>query len=193
MSRVGSSGAAVRVPSRILETMMLKRLSALLFACLVASPSYARCHGRPFFRHRVRVARVVAPKPAPQVMGAGLATPQATPQVVYESRTVAADPGDPSGFVAWLNATRASYGLPAIGYDANLAGWASMNNSHQASRGVGHYVMGPARRQNSAMGSYSTIGGMWMSSPGHRSALLDPTIRFVGIAGSGSYWTFNAY
>jgi uncharacterized protein YkwD len=34
---------------------------------------------------------------------------------------------------------------------------------------------------------------MWMASPAHRAALLDPTIRFVGIAGAGAYWTYNAY
>ena len=101
--------------------------------------------------------------------------------------------GDPYGFVAWLNSTRAQYGLGAVGYDPNLTNWAAMNNNHQVSRGIGHYVMGPARRQNSAMGNYASIGAMWMASPGHRAALLDPTISFVGIAGAGAYWTFNAY
>lgn len=101
--------------------------------------------------------------------------------------------GDPYGFVNWLNTTRAQYGLSAVGYDPNLTNWAAMNNNHQSSRGMGHYVMGPARRQNSAMGAYANIGAMWMASPAHRAALLDPTIRFVGIAGAGAYWTYNAY
>lgn len=57
---------------------------------------------------------------------------------------------------------------------------------------MGHYVMGPARRQNSATGSYASIGSMWMASPAHRAALLDPSIRWIGIAGLGAYWTFNA-
>ena len=100
--------------------------------------------------------------------------------------------GDPYGFTSWLNATRAGYGLAPVGYDPNLAGWAAQNNSHQQSRGMGHYVMGPARRQNSAMGNYASIGSMWMNSPAHRAALLDPSIRWVGIAGLGAYWTFNA-
>ena len=26
-----------------------------------------------------------------------------------------------------------------------------------------------------------------------RAALLDPTIRWIGLAGYGAYWTFNAY
>ncbi len=68
-----------------------------------------------------------------------------------------------------------------------------MNNDQQAARGMGHHVMGPARRQNAAMGHYASIGAMWMNSPGHRAALLDPTIRWIGIAGLGAYWTFNAY
>jgi uncharacterized protein YkwD len=101
--------------------------------------------------------------------------------------------GDPYGFVGWLNATRAAYGLAAVGYDANLSGWAAMNNDQQAARGMGHFVMGPARRQNSAMGAFANVGAMWMNSPAHRAALLDPTISAIGIAGLGAYWTFNAY
>ena len=101
--------------------------------------------------------------------------------------------GDAYGFTGWLNATRAAYGLPPVGYDANLSAWANANNGQQQARGMGHHVMGPARRQNAAMGSYATVPGMWMASPAHRAALLDPTIRFIGIAGAGAYWTFNAY
>jgi hypothetical protein len=100
--------------------------------------------------------------------------------------------GDSYGFVSWLNGVRAQHGLPAVGYDPNLSAWAQSNNAQQNSRGMGHYVMGPARRQNSAMGSYSSVPGMWMASGAHRAALLDPSIRNVGIAGSGAYWTFNA-
>ena len=105
----------------------------------------------------------------------------------------AAPAGDPYGFTAWLNATRASYGLPPVGFDPNLANWAAANNAQQQSHGMGHFVMGPARRQNAAMGHYASIGGMWMASPAHRSALLDPTIRWIGIAGLGAYWTLTAY
>jgi hypothetical protein len=101
-------------------------------------------------------------------------------------------PEDPYGFTTWLNSTRASYGLSAVSHDPNLTNWASMNNSHQASRGMGHYTLGPARRQNSAMGNYASIGAMWMASPPHRAALLDPSIRWIGIAGLGAYWTYNA-
>jgi uncharacterized protein YkwD len=93
----------------------------------------------------------------------------------------------------YLNSTRAAYGLPTVGYDPDLASWAAMNNNHQASYGIGHFVMGPARRQNSAMGGFPGIESMWMASPAHSAALLDPTIRWIGIAGLGAYWTFNAY
>jgi uncharacterized protein YkwD len=119
----------------------------------------------------------------PAVAQAAPTTPVAAP----------AEVGDPYGFVSWLNATRASYGLSAVGYDANLSNWAAMNNDQQAARGMGHFVMGPARRQNSAMGAFANIGSMWMNSPAHRAALLDPTITAIGIAGLGAYWTFNAY
>jgi uncharacterized protein YkwD len=147
--------------------------------------------------------------PQYQVAAAPIATQPAAPaqvtQVSYDSAamTTAAAPApaatapvensDPYGFLSWLNATRASYGLPAVGHDPNLSGWAAENNNHQAARGMGHFVMGPARRQNAAMGSYGNIGSMWMNSPAHRAALLDPTIRWMGIAGLGAYWTFNAY
>jgi uncharacterized protein YkwD len=92
-----------------------------------------------------------------------------------------------------LNGVRASYGLGAVGYDPNLESWAAMNNSQQSARGLGHHVMGPARRQNSAMGSFPGVEAMWMASPAHRAALLDPTITWIGIAGAGAWWTFNAY
>jgi hypothetical protein len=127
-------------------------------------------------------------------------------QVIQAAYTASAEPAaaqpaqaaqapassDPYGFMAWLNATRASYGLGAVGYDENLASWAAMNNSQQQARGLGHFVMGPARRQNSAMGG-GFPGGMWMASGPHRAALLDPTITWFGIAAAGAYWTFNAY
>lgn len=136
--------------------------------------------------------------PAPASAPATAPRPAAVVRPVAATRTVqaaqpAAPAGDPYGFTAWLNATRASYGLPPVGYDPNLSSWANVNNSHQNASGIGHYVMGPARRQNSAMGHYAGIGAMWMNSPAHRAALLDPSIRWIGIAGMGAYWTFNAY
>jgi uncharacterized protein YkwD len=122
-----------------------------------------------------------------QYVQAPMASTAAATQPVYQQPA-----GDPYGFTAWLNSTRASYGLAPVGYDAGLASWAAMNNSQQAARGMGHYVMGSARRQNSAMGNYAQVGAMWLASPAHRAALLDPTIRRIGIAGAGMYWTFNA-
>lgn len=97
-----------------------------------------------------------------------------------------------AGFLSWLNGVRAQYGLPAVGYDPSLESWAASNNAQQMARGLGHYVMGPARRQNSAVGDAGMIGSMWMNSPAHRAALLDPTITRIGLAGNGQYWTFNA-
>lgn len=104
----------------------------------------------------------------------------------------AASSYDGSWFLSWLNATRARYGLPAVGYDPNLASWAAANSAAQTRLGLGHHVMGPARRQNSAMGGAGSLASMWMNSPAHRAALLDPSIRWIGLAGVGAYWTFNA-
>lgn len=94
-------------------------------------------------------------------------------------------------FVSWLNGVRARAGLRPVGWDQNLANWASRNSAACQGRGLGHFVMGPARRQNAAMGSPASIGGQWMNSPPHRAAMLDPSVTAIGLAGVGSYWTLN--
>ncbi len=101
--------------------------------------------------------------------------------------------GDPYGFTAWLNGVRAQNGRGPVGYDPGLSGQAEVNNGQQHARGMGHHYMGSARRQNSGMGAAQTVWSMWMASPAHQAALLDPSITMIGIAASGSYWTFNAY
>ncbi len=154
-----------------------------------AAPVY-QVVGQPVAAQPVAAQPVAAQPAAPEVTQASdssAATTAAAPA------TAAVEYGDPYGFLSWLNTTRAAYGLPAVGHDPNLSSWAAENNNHQAARGMGHFVMGPARRQNAAFGSYGNIGAMWMNSPAHRAALLDPTIRWMGIAGLGAYWTFNAY
>lgn len=120
---------------------------------------------------------------------------QYTYPVYYQTTTPAPQPlsGDVYGFTNWLNGVRAQYGLGAVGCDANLCAWAATNNNHQNAYGMGHHVMGPARRQNSGRGASTTVFQMWMESPAHRAALLDPSITWIGIAAGGAYWTFNAY
>ena len=146
-----------------------------------AQPTYTQPAARP--------VTYAQPAAQPATYTANYAQPAAQP-ATYAQPVQAA--GDPYGFTNWLNGVRAQYGLSAVGYDQNLTNWAAMNNAQQNARGIGHFVMGPARRQNSAMGGYGSIGSMWMNSPGHRAALLDPSIRWIGLAGSGMYWTFNA-
>ena len=127
--------------------------------------------------------------PAP----AAPAAPAAQAQAQAAAAPAPAPSGDPYGFVHWLNATRASFGLPAVGVDPGLSAEAQQNNAQQAARGMGHHYMGSARRQNAAMGASSgSVGPMWMGDGPHRAALLDPTIRWIGIAALGSYWTYNA-
>lgn len=97
-------------------------------------------------------------------------------------------------FMNWLNSTRAIHGLPAVGYDINLERDCHQNNLQQMSFGLGHFWMGQARRQNaSAIAEFGKVGPCWMDSPGHRAALLDPTIRFFAITQYGVYTTFSAY
>jgi hypothetical protein len=101
--------------------------------------------------------------------------------------------GDCMGFVGWLNGVRAQHGLGPVSHDPALDGWCHQNNLAQAARGMGHWIMGTARRQNAAMGlGFPGVESAWMNSPGHRAALLDPTLRFVGIAWLGAYCTYCA-
>jgi uncharacterized protein YkwD len=127
---------------------------------------------------RHAVARPVYNEPAPA------APQQPAVQYVY---------GDAYGFTAWLNGVRAQYGQRPVGYDANLEAWAQVNNGQQNARGMGHHVMGSARRQNAGVGSGPSVWSMWLADPPHAAALLDPTITMIGIAASGAYWTYNAY
>ena len=142
---------------------------------------------------------VDAPPPPPYPVTVYPEEDRPAAQPAAEVQRVAARPvyqqpaGDPYGFTAWLNGVRARSGLGAVGFDPSLSGWAAVNNGQQQARGMGHHVMGPARRQNSGMGDFSTVTQMWMASPAHQAALLDPSITWVGIAGLGAYWTFNAY
>ncbi len=129
----------------------------------------------------VHDALVTVPAPVVRQVAAAVAYAPAAPS------------GDPYGFTAWLNGVRGQYGLGAVGFDANLSYWASVNNGQQSAMGMGHHVMGPARRQNAGMGGAETVWSMWMASPAHQAALLDPSITWIGIAASGAYWTFNAY
>ncbi len=159
----------------------------------VAAPVY-QVAAQPVAAQPVAAQPTVAAQPAAPAQATQVSDSTTAPTATAE--TVSAEAvaySDPYGFLSWLNATRAAYGLPAVGHDPNLSSWAAENNNHQAARGMGHFVMGPARRQNAAFGSYSSIGAMWMNSPAHRAVLLDPTIRWMGIAGAGAYWTFNAY
>jgi uncharacterized protein YkwD len=103
-----------------------------------------------------------------------------------------AQSGDP--LTDTINGVRATYGLAALAYDSGLAGWAATNNQHQSSRGIGHYVMGYANRQNSAWNAIDCVSvvNMWMTSSGHRAAILDPGMTHCGGAmDSNRFWTVN--
>ena len=71
--------------------------------------------------------------------------------------------------------------------------WAAENNNHQV-----RPWHGPLR---DGSGPASEFGGRLVSQhwcdvdefPCAPRGLLDPTIRWMGIAGLGAYWTFNAY
>ncbi len=155
------------------------RATAYTYANQAATPAYTYANTATAYQSNYRTP-------------AAAATTYAQSPTYAQPAATAASSGDPYGFLNWLNGVRAQYGLAAVGYDPNLASWAASNNAQQAARGLGHYVMGPARRQNAAVGDAGSIGSMWMSDAAHRAALLDPTITRIGLAGNGSYWTYNA-
>lgn len=123
--------------------------------------------------------------PAYRVYAPAYRTTTTTTQ--YRSTTTTTT--DPAGFLGWLNGYRASRGLRPVGWDPGLAAEAAANNAQQRRRGLGHFFMGSARRQNSAMGG--DPAAMWAASPAHNSALLDPSVTLLGLAGDGAYWTAN--
>ncbi|MBV8487641.1 MAG: hypothetical protein JO161_05135 [Planctomycetaceae bacterium] len=166
------------------------------------APQYYQPAQAPQYYQAVQAQQYYQAAQAPQTTAEGaqviptsytVPVAEATPTQPMQATAVVNYGGsDPYGFLSWLNATRASYGLGAVGYDASLSSWAAMNNNQQMAYGLGHFVMGPARRQNSAMGA-EFPAATWMASATHRAALLDPTISWIGIAAAGAYWTFNAY
>jgi len=103
--------------------------------------------------------------------------------------------GDPTGFLSLLNAQRARMGLGPVSFGADCYADACQNNMYQQRMGLGHFYMGRARRQNAAMGQQSSqqVLYSWMGSPGHASALFDPSIRVAAVAFNGRDWTFSAY
>lgn len=197
----------------------MKRLQTLFALMVVLILSSSTTHAGIFRRCRAQRSQPArqATYATPQIQRWAPVTPQpipvapvtsedGTPQsltypVAYETTTQAEQPQssgfDPFGFVSWLNGVRAQYGLGAVSYDANLSAWGAVNDESQRVYGMGHHVM-PFNRQNAGAGqSASIIFPMWLASPGHRVALLDPNIRTVGISATpsgnayGYYWTFN--
>jgi uncharacterized protein YkwD len=164
-----------------LAALSCSALAVLVLALAAAPPADAGWPGR---HRRAACTASCTAAPAPVAYRAA-PTPQAA-QAASQAATQ-----DPGSFVAWLNGIRARSGLGAVGLDPALSSWAAANNGQQQARGIGHHVMGAARRQNAGMGDFSTVIQKWMASPAHQAALLDPTITQVGIAGLGPYWTFN--
>lgn len=129
-------------------------------------------------------------------------SPQAAPSLQAE-RALAPASTDPYGIGPLFNAVRAQYGLGRVTYDASLSTWAHRNNNRQLLFGLGHWVMGPVRFQNSAAGMMFGEGTslvpmdarkvieIWMSSPGHRAAMLSPVITVYGVHQLSKYWTLN--
>lgn len=97
-------------------------------------------------------------------------------------------PADPQSFGSWLNAVRAQYGRSPLAFDAALQRNAAINSS----RGFGHSWFGGATRQNVGMGSLQAVQSMWLASPAHVAALLDPGITKYGLACVNGVWTYSA-
>jgi uncharacterized protein YkwD len=127
---------------------------------------------------RCRARRRPRCQPAPMAA-------QAAPAQAY---AVAPSASDPGAFLAWINAVRSRSGLRPVGWDQDMAADAAQNSA----RGFGHFFMGRARRQNAGVGQLGAVESAWLQSPAHASAILDPSITAVGLAGVGGVWTFAA-
>lgn len=160
-----------------------KSLALLLASAVLSSPAHA---GWPY-----RVARQSCPNGTCPTATYGQAAPVVRVDgtggpLSYPVQHQAAPAADASGFVPWLNGVRAQRGLRPVAWDANLAAWAVANSQS----GTYHGVM-VGRRQNWGWGSLGAVRSMWLASPAHAAALLDPTITRVGLGAWGSVWTFN--
>ncbi len=93
-----------------------------------------------------------------------------------------------------INAERTAHGLRALAHEPTLVAWASQNNEQQMFRGMGHWVLGTATRQNAAWGqqSIAQVVREWMYSPGHRAAILAWDVTHCGGSFDGLNWTWNA-
>lgn len=98
---------------------------------------------------------------------------------------------DEPSFAHWLNGQRVARGLRPVGVDPALTAAAAHNNAAQQSQGMGHHVMGPARRQNAGAGPEPAVWGAWVSSPAHASALFDPSVTAIGYDFDGRYTTYS--
>lgn len=142
-----------------------------------------------YYQSRVVVAEIPRWQAAPVVYATAQSVPVAVAPAPVEVST------DPYGFILWLNAYRGDRGRPPVVYDAYLAGLAMAN----CSMGFGHHGPGGfpfghphSRRENVGVGPGQAVWPMWTTSPAHNDALLDPTIRSVGIAYVNGVWTMNA-
>lgn len=104
-----------------------------------------------------------------------------------------------------LNAYRQDNGVPALKNSTNLnkmAAWLSKDMAaknyleHDDSLGRdpdkrAQDCGSPYNAENIAMGDTSAQVTLddWKTSPGHNENMLDPQLKFVGIARSGEYWT----
>lgn len=98
-----------------------------------------------------------------------------------------------AAFLAFINWVRSRYRLHPVGYSPELEREAQINNEAQlAQRRLGHFFLGMAAVQNSAVGA-GLMGAayMWLNSPSHLRNILNPTISAIGVACMGAFCTLN--
>lgn len=168
----------------------------LLLAALTLAPLPTLGEGPAAARQWITLSNV----PGKQGLGRINANGYAVDIVEYRDLTAGQSPatpggGDPYNFTGWLNAYRASRGRRPVAWDASLVGYAAANSS----RGFNHngpngMPMGypSVRRENVGWGPLASVEAMWTQSPGHNSALLDPSITGIALAYVNGVWTFNA-
>jgi len=98
---------------------------------------------------------------------------------------------DPTGFTQRLNDIRAARGLPDVAFDPGLVDTARSNNTHQRTRGLGHWVTGGlAQVAGVGFNTVESILSGWTFSPGHAAIIYSPHAIRIGFHCDG--WACTA-
>lgn len=97
-------------------------------------------------------------------------------------------------FLLALNAERQKHGLQPVIHSDKMAATAAANNQCQASRGIGHHVLGGFGQ--CAAGPFNSMREAltaWLNSPAHRALILAPDLTMVGYSQLGPWHSVSTW